>query len=464
MNTVYSYTYYSFGFGVLLIGFAALLKRRDVIGARFFSFSLAVVGWATGMSLWITQEYSYEETLFLTRLSNGFATLIPLTWLRFVFALTGTKEKLIHKVVFALLAVFSLCLAYCSLFSSQFIPGLHSILSFRYYTTGGPLFHLFTAMFFITVPYSFYYLIGAYRKTSGREKLSLRYVILATVIGFTAGGTTFLQLYYIPFPFEFILIMPIYPFLMSIALIRHGLFDDEVLAQAAHRDKLAAIGTIATSINHEIRNPLYIIHGMAESFLHNFRNEEKNLLTVKNESVAVFEKTTYQAKRAMEIMSQLSMFAKQKISDEVDNDSANIQECLDNILPLVRHEMTLDKVTFENHLPCDLPGIKANPRQIEEVLFNLFVNSCQALKKESGIIKVTARCVAEKIIMAIEDNGLGISAAQLKKIFEPFYTTKEEGTGLGLYIVKQLVEKNGGMISVESQEGKGTRFVLEFPR
>ena len=135
---------------------------------------------------------------------------------------------------------------------------------------------------------------------------------------------------------------------------------------------------------------------------------------------------------------------------------------LENILPLVRHELVLDKIQLIQNIPSNLLPIRADRRHIEEILFNLIVNACQAMKEKGGRIEVSAEQYKEIVKVKIDDSGPGISSEQLRRIFEPFYTTKEEGTGLGLHVVKQLIERNGGSISVKSKIGFGTVFLLEF--
>ena len=131
--------------------------------------------------------------------------------------------------------------------------------------------------------------------------------------------------------------------------------------------------------------------------------------------------------------------------------------------------MDLEKIEFAQNIPTDLPPLKVDRRHLEEILFNLIVNACQALKAvprdtAKSKIEISAAQQNGHINIAISDNGPGIPSDRLKKIFEPFFTTKEEGTGLGLYIVKQLVEKNSGKIFVQSECGKGTVFSLKFIR
>ncbi len=458
----YNFSLLFFSFCAFFISLLIWLKRNDRIGWRYFIFSILVSSWGMAFSIMISGSVSKDQALFWGRAAEMAAVFIPATWIHFVGCYLDEEEK--HREVFlALYGLASFCGFMNIFFSGLFITDVQPTVGFTYYFRPGIVFHVFTGMFVLAVPYGFVALFQKLKGAAGNERSNLIGFISVTMAAYFGASLTFLPLYEIMCPQYGLFILPVYPFGMAYFMIRRSLFEETDLIKAAHRDKLAAIGTIATSINHEIRNPLYIIHGMAESFLENFRGENQNLVAVKQESVAAFERTAQQAKRAMEIMGQLSLFAKQKIADTAtDPELANLLVCLENVLPLIRHEMALEKIKFEKELPEKFPALKANPRQLEEILFNLIVNACQAMKPKGGTIRLSAKHSANKVIIQIEDNGPGIPQDRIKQIFEPFYTTKEEGTGLGLYITRQLVEKNGGKISVASAEGRGTLFCLEF--
>ena len=168
-------------------------------------------------------------------------------------------------------------------------------------------------------------------------------------------------------------------------------------------------------------------------------------------------------------MKRFASFAKQGVVCEPRPDQINLIAIFKDIEPLVRREFELEKIEFTKNIPKSIPGFNANRRDIEQILFNLIVNACQAMKENPGgrahsKIEITAAQNNGHVNVLIKDTGPGISEDRLKRIFEPFYTTKGEGTGLGLYITKQLVEKNGGKISVKSKVGQGTTFNLEFKR
>ena len=277
--------------------------------------------------------------------------------------------------------------------------------------------------------------------------------------------------------------MPVYPFITAYFLIRHHLFDIEQVAEVFQREKLATIGLLAASINHEIRNPLYAVKGLLETYIEN----EKEGLSGKT-PFETSERALKQVNRALEVITKLNRFAKPMTEETTQNQKASVQEALQNVLDLVSHEFELDKIHIQNNLPKDLSPIQADQRQIEEILFNLIVNACHAMsgggqltitssfdchpeqsegsRDSSPSVKQPFRVglrMTDRVRITIKDTGTGIPYEKARHLFEPLHTTKgDKGTGLGLYITKQLVERNGGKIKVETQEGKGTTFCLEF--
>jgi len=236
-------------------------------------------------------------------------------------------------------------------------------------------------------------------------------------------------------------------------------------AEAAQREKMAVIGTLSAGINHEICNPLGIARGQCEAFLLNVRDglyKNKSEEELLEKARTIMQKVIRETDRATAITKRLSSFAKP--SKGLYNENVDIRESIDEVLALVGYEMKLDKVGVENKVPKNLPHITGDKKQIEEVFFNLIRNSAQAIH-EKGKISIKAHKDEDRIFIEIEDTGHGIPEEKMGQIFNPFYTTKEpgKGTGLGLFIVKQVIERNGGRIKVRSKEGAGTTFILEFP-
>ncbi|MBI3321746.1 MAG: GAF domain-containing protein [Candidatus Omnitrophica bacterium] len=236
-------------------------------------------------------------------------------------------------------------------------------------------------------------------------------------------------------------------------------------AEAAQKEKLAVIGTLSAGINHEICNPLGIVKAQCEAFL---LDQEDGILIGKS-SQELLERTSNimrvslkQIDRATAITQKLSNFAKPV--KEPTTQPVSVAQEVDEVLFLVRHDLKLEKIDVETAIQPDLPAIVADRRQLQEVLFNIVRNAGQAITPP-GTITIRASQYEGAVRITIADTGSGIPPDQLDKIYDPFFTTKEpgKGTGLGLFIVRQIVERNRGRISVESTVGKGTTFFLDFP-
>jgi len=254
---------------------------------------------------------------------------------------------------------------------------------------------------------------------------------------------------------------------LAIAISNARLFSElgKAQAEAAQREKMAVIGTLSAGINHEICNPLGIARGQCEAFLLNVKDglynnkSSEELLTKAKE---IMTKVIKETDRATAITKKLSSFAKPAKGEA---ELVNIDKEIDDVLGLLGYELKLEKIEFEKQIEKDLPHVLVDKKQLQEVLFNLIRNAGQAIG-EKGKITVAARQGAGRVSIDIKDTGSGIPEDKLKELFNPFFTTKEpgKGTGLGLFIVRQVVEKNGGKIYLkETKVGEGTTFTVEFP-
>ncbi len=248
---------------------------------------------------------------------------------------------------------------------------------------------------------------------------------------------------------------------LSIALNNAQLFE-----QRADAEKRAMIGTLAAGINHEIGNPLNIISLKLQAFRLLQKQglfEKKSKDEILAEVSIITDSCLEGARRIADITKKIAEFAKpdKKITfDEVDVESA-----LEETLSVLEHEIHLDHIQFEKTIRCPSPVVLVDRGQLKQILFNLIRNAAQAVQKHSGKIIVDVdKNLNGHVIIKVVDNGHGIPAKNLEKLFTPFYTTKEpgKGTGLGLALVKLMVERNNGKIDVSSQEGKGTTFAVTF--
>ena len=128
---------------------------------------------------------------------------------------------------------------------------------------------------------------------------------------------------------------------------------------------------------------------------------------------------------------------------------------------LLAPETAANKVTYEEDLPAGI-AVFTDRGQVKRALVNLMKNAVQAMP-DGGTLRVSAGRREGQVVLSVMDTGTGISGQHMERLFEPFFTTREQGSGLGLAMVKQIAEQNGGQVRVESQEGRGTTFWLGLP-
>ena len=254
---------------------------------------------------------------------------------------------------------------------------------------------------------------------------------------------------------------------LAIAVSNAELFDElgKTQAEAAQKEKMAVIGTLSAGINHEICNPLGIARGQCEAFLLNVKDglyKNKTNEELLEKAKEIMAKVIHETDRATAITKKLSGFAK---PSKGESELVNIDKEIDEVLGLVGYELKLEKIEVVKDITGELPKILVDKKQFQEVLFNLIRNAGQAIG-EKGRITVKVRENNERIYIDIQDTGSGIPPDKVNQLFNPFFTTKDpgKGTGLGLFIVRQVVEKNGGRIYLkETKVGEGTTFRIEFP-
>ncbi|MBN1411068.1 MAG: PAS domain-containing protein [Spirochaetales bacterium] len=226
----------------------------------------------------------------------------------------------------------------------------------------------------------------------------------------------------------------------------------EMQDQLVRAEKMAALGTLVSGIAHEVNNPLYGVLGTAE-IIHDEAKEEE----IRNFASDIIDFTT----QAADIVKDLSSYArsmKEEKETEID-----INEAIEAALRIVSYSPKFIDIKIKKDMG-PIPKIVALGGEIRQIYMNLVNNAVHAMGGR-GALTIRSRKNENFIETEVEDTGSGISEEIISKIFDPFFTTKTtgEGTGLGLNIVYRLVTKYSGLISVESQEGRGTRFIIKFP-
>jgi signal transduction histidine kinase len=234
--------------------------------------------------------------------------------------------------------------------------------------------------------------------------------------------------------------------------------DRVAMEQFARRaEKLAALGTLAAELAHELNNPIGIISSRIELML--LEDEASNLPPALREDLTVLHR---HAQRVARIASGLLSFARQSTGERMPVD---LNHVITETLLLAEKQIAKEGIRVRTTLASNLPAILGDANTLQQVLLNLVTNAWDALDQggelsiETSVPPETPRTVR----LVIADTGRGIDPEILPRIFDPFFSTKPTGTGLGLSITDGIVREHGGTIDVESSPGKGTRFVLTFP-
>jgi signal transduction histidine kinase len=220
-------------------------------------------------------------------------------------------------------------------------------------------------------------------------------------------------------------------------------------------ERLSALGLLAAEIAHEIRNPLTVVQMLFHALV-----ESLELDAVSKRDAELIGEKMRQMNR---ILDQVLHFAR---SSEPIKELVKADQVLDDVFLLTRHKLQQQGIEIKSQVAENLPAFRADRAQVEQVLLNLILNAAEAMPK-GGLLRLSA--TQEKfedvphIALAIRDNGMGMSPAQMEDLFAPFLTYKESGTGLGLAIVQKIMENHQSKVQVESKLGQGTKFKLLFP-
>jgi len=223
-------------------------------------------------------------------------------------------------------------------------------------------------------------------------------------------------------------------------------------------EKLAALGTLSAGIAHEMNNPLGIITSRIEVML--LDAEEQNLPPQVLEDLQVLHRAT---QRVARIAANLRSFARQAPREHTRVD---LNTVVAETLLLVKKPLEVDGILLVTSLDPSLGAIVGDAGTLQQVLLNLVTNAREAMGGRGGEIRIETGIVSERpgwVRVVVRDTGPGISPEELSKVFDPFYTTKKTGTGLGLSVTYGIIQDHHGTVDVQSVPGKGTTFVLAFP-
>ncbi|WP_169717588.1 ATP-binding protein [Sporomusa silvacetica] len=232
-----------------------------------------------------------------------------------------------------------------------------------------------------------------------------------------------------------------------------GLEERKILEEQVQRaDRLAVIGEMAAGLAHEIRNPLMAIKGFSQ-----LQNEDITL----NERQEYIDIIIHEVDRMNHLIEELLGFSRPTL-DFVTR--VNVNNVLKNTLVLAEIRANGTDVVFKNDLAPVLPEVMANEEQLRQVFLNVLINAIQAVDRKGNIIisSYYEEC-SGRVRISFTDTGPGIESENIKKLFDPFFTTRANGTGLGLSVANHLMLSWNGVILVESKVNHGSTFTLVFP-
>jgi len=242
---------------------------------------------------------------------------------------------------------------------------------------------------------------------------------------------------------------------MKIPADKHidGIISEEILKQLAYNEKMAELGKISAGIVHELNAPLSVITSAAQMIL-----RESEVPEFIREMVG---RISSEAQRLSQLTRGLLGFSRQ---DEGSQET-DVNLAVQFILDFLTYEAARRGVTVLSNLDYHLSTIRMDINLLKQILLNLIMNALQAMEVGGGRLLVeTAAPTEGEISIVIADTGPGIPEDTMTRIFQPYFTTKKdgEGTGLGLFVTKTLVENMGGRIEVKSGRNKGTTFTVTF--
>ncbi|MFC3802956.1 ATP-binding protein [Cohnella sp. GCM10012308] len=213
-------------------------------------------------------------------------------------------------------------------------------------------------------------------------------------------------------------------------------------------ERLSLVGQMAASITHEIRNPMAVIRGFVQLLNERSPSEQRSYFRIVMEELD----------RANAIINDFLSLAQNRI---VEKETSSLQSVLKDMLPLIWADANLRGQSVELELCEEQDVLELNGKEIKQLILNLARNGLEAMD-EKGVLRIETRDLEDRVQLYVSDTGNGIPPEKVERLFEPFYTTKEQGTGLGLALCLSIAERHDGRIEVQSSVGEGTTFIVTF--
>jgi signal transduction histidine kinase len=232
---------------------------------------------------------------------------------------------------------------------------------------------------------------------------------------------------------------------------------EQLQTDLAHTNRVSLLGELAASISHELKQPIASAMANAQASLRWLKREQPDLDQACRSAEAIVKDEV----RAANIIDRLRSLYKKT---PPQRESVDMDEIIGEMILLLLSEANEYAVSIHTDIAADLPKITADRVQLQQVLMNLMLNGIEAMKETGGVLTVKAgRGECGQVLISVSDTGVGLPAGKADEIFNAFFTTKSQGSGMGLAISRSIVESHGGRLWATSNDGRGTTFHFTLP-
>jgi len=507
------------GIVAILSGLAVYISdRKKIENIAWLLLNIATAVWSFGYFLMISTD-NHTTAVISNWILHAGAIFIPSFYILFITTLTKTFSR--YKALFISLGIIVIFFLIVNI-SRYFVKSVVPKYVFNFAPDAGPLYIFFALYFFIVVIFSFFILIKKIPLSEKEEKYRLKYVLYSSTAGFIGGGSVFFLTFNIQIPPYPIILFSFYPVIIAYAMLKYKLFNIKVIStqiliasiwiillfrtilsdnfseqiisgvlllftiilgvllirnvfrESEQREKIEILAKELDTANerlkeflslatHQIRAPIAAIRGYASEILEN----DFGKITQKTRgAVEVIANSSSELAHTVQDFLDISRIEQNSMKYEITTFDLNafVKEIVSELKPNIEKK----KLELIVNIPEAVLNINADRGKLQQVVMNVIDNSTKYTP--AGSITISTTQMGNKVRITIKDTGVGIKPDTMPKLFQKFSRAEDAtkanilGTGLGLYLARQLIEAQKGKIWAESEgDKKGSTFIIELP-